>query len=121
MEVSANNGIGDGVENGATRKDGGRSANACRNGERVEQEQSGDDGTTPALVTAWGGEACGRASLARLCDPSKSIGAQDIDGDVKKVGEDGKRRVAREQVEDGQQEGRLVVDAAIVRRDIMVV
>lgn len=47
--------------------------------------------------------------------------AKEVDCYVEQIGEDGPGGEAREEGEERQQEGCLVVDAAIVGRDIVVV
>lgn len=89
-------------------------------GEIRENVHSSHDKPAPALLAPRRLEQGRRARLARVGNAQQGIGAQQVDGDVEQVGEDG-QAARRQQREERQQKRRLVVDAAVVGRHVVVV
>lgn len=81
----------------------------------------GNDEAAPSLLATRRLEEGRGAGFPRVGNLGQRGGAQEVHGDVEEVGEDGQAGEAREEGEEREEEGRLVVDAAVVRRDIVVV
>lgn len=136
-EARAVRGLGHGRQDEEVGQRRGGAGNARSNGKGIKQKAGhvsahaswieahcvpGCNGcTTPSQVFARRGEQARGRSEARVGDASQCIRAQQIDGCEEEVG--GKRSYSGiwQQGEQRQQEGRLVVDAAVVGRDIVCV
>ncbi len=133
------------MEDGACCEDARRPADACCDREWVQEEagrqtglappdrphegegatfghlRSSDCEPAPPLLSPRRLVQRRRASLARVGNLDERVGAGQVHGYVEQVREDGQGGRAREQREERQEERRLVVDAAIVRGDVVVV
>lgn len=76
---------------------------------------------TPPLILPRRRKELGRYRFPRICNLHERIGTQEIHSDVQQVCEDRICRGIREEGEEGEQQWRLVVYAAIVGRDIAVI
>jgi hypothetical protein len=74
-----------------------------------------------SFVSPRRGEQPRLAGFARFCNLDQGICAQNVDEDIKEGGEDGPALDIGEQGEEREEERRLVIYAAVVGRDIVVV